>query len=89
MRLTTIFALCIALTACGRSGFEKFAYDGCVAEGKYSKDICSCNAKNLDKNLTDKEKIIYKKAALGDYSSALAGLSLLPKLNEALQKCAE
>lgn len=89
MKHLTTAALCLALAACGRSDFEKFAYEGCVTEGKYSKDICSCNAKNLDDMLTEKEKKTYKKATLGDMSSAFELVSLTPKLREALQKCAE
>lgn len=71
------------------SEFEKFAYDGCVTEGKYSKSICACNASNLDKTLNDDEKKTYKKAALGDMNATLQLLGITNKLFAALQKCAE
>jgi hypothetical protein len=71
------------------SGFEKFAYEGCVKEGKYPNSICACNATNLDKALSDEEKQDYKKAALGDFSASLKLMGMMGKLQGALQNCAK
>ena len=70
------------------SSFEKFAYEGCINEGKYTQSICACNAKNLDKSLSDEEKVNYKKAALGDTKAAFKLIGSAPKLLEAIQSCA-
>lgn len=85
----TILAITCFLFACSpKSEFEKFAYEMCVKEGKYPDKICACNAKNLDSSLSNDEKIIYKKASLGDISSSLSQLKFVDKLQNALQKCA-
>jgi hypothetical protein len=76
-------------SAFAMSGFEKFAYEGCVTEGKYSKSICACNASNLNKTLSNEEKIDFKKTALGDTAAALKLLGITNKLLSAIQKCAE
>lgn len=59
-----------------------------VKEGKYPDKIYACNARNLDSSLSNEEKMIYKKASLGDMSSSLALLKSIDKLQSALQKCA-
>ena len=71
------------------AGFEKFAYEGCVKEGKYSNSICACNAANLDKALSDGEKQSYKKAALGDSDAVSKLFSIMDKLQGALKNCAK
>lgn len=85
-----VVAICLVLSGCfARSEFEEFAYQGCVKEGKYPNKICSCNAKNLNAMLTDDEKRLYKKAALGDLASSFAAFGFMGKLTNALQKCAD
>ena len=69
--------------------FEKFAYEGCVKEVKYSNAVCACNAANLDKSLTDEEKQQYKLAALGNPEAGLALMGILGKLRSALEQCAK
>jgi hypothetical protein len=68
--------------------FKKFAYEGCMAEGKYGRSVCACNADNLDKTLTEEEKNNYKKAALGDMTATLELLKITNKLMDAILKCA-
>ena len=70
------------------TAFERFAYEGCVKEGKYPNSICACNAANLDQALSDDEKQLYKKTALGNPFAGLAMLGILDKLINSLQKCA-
>jgi hypothetical protein len=89
---TLIFTL--SLLGCDKpavlmTGFEKFAYESCVKEGKYPNSICVCNAANLDKTLSDEEKQDYKKVALGDFAAALKLMGIMGKLNDALQNCAK
>ncbi len=85
-----ILILTSFLFACSpKSEFEKFAYEMCVKEGKYPDKICSCTAKNLDATLTEEEKKIYKKAALGDISSGLSLFKFLDKIQNATLKCAD
>ena len=76
MKKFAILITALALIGCDKpaflmSGFEKFAYEGCVKEGKYPNSICACNAANLDKALSDEEKLDYEKAFLGDRVAAL------------------
>ena len=87
-KLTILIITCFLYACSPKSEFEKFAYEMCVKEGKYPDKICACNAKNLDSSLSNDEKMIYKKAALGDMSSSLARLKSIDKLQSALQKCA-
>jgi len=94
MKKIAILICALGLLGCDKptflmTGFEKFAYEACVKEGKYSNSICACNASNLDKNLTDEEKQNYKKAALGDFSASLKLVGIMGKLGEALQNCAK
>ncbi len=69
--------------------FEKFAYEGCVKEGRYSNAICACNAANLDRSLNAEEKHQYQQAALGDTQATSAMMGILDKLKGALQSCAK
>ncbi len=71
------------------SEFEKFAYEGCLTEGKYSKSICACNAGNLDNMLTADEKVAYKRAALGDMVATIQLLGITNKLMNAIMQCAD
>ena len=87
-RLTTLILTSFLFACSPKSEFEKFAYEMCVKEGKYPDKICACNSKNLDSSLSTDEKMIYKKAALGDMSSSLALLKSMDKIQNALQKCA-
>ena len=94
MKKFTILITALALMGCDKtgsvmSGFEKFAYEGCVKEGKYSNSICACNATNLDKTLSDDEKQSYKKAALGDVAESSKLFGMMDKLQRALQNCAK
>jgi hypothetical protein len=94
MKKIAILITALVLMGCDKpgflmTGFEKFAYEGCVKEGKYPNSICACNAANLDKVLSDEEKQDYKKAALGDFSASLKLLSMMGKLQGALQNCAK
>jgi len=94
MKKFAILITTLSLLGCDRpaflmTGFEKFAYEGCVKEGKYPNSICACNAANLDKTLSDEEKQEYKKAALGDISASLKLLGMMDKLQGALQDCAK
>jgi hypothetical protein len=94
MKKFAILITALALVGCDKpaflmTGFEKFAYEGCIKEGKYPNSICACNAANLDKTLTDEEKQNYKKAALGDFSASLKLFGIMGKLGEALQNCAK
>ena len=94
MKKFAILITALALVGCDKpaflmTGFEKFAYEGCIKEGKYPNSICACNAANLDKTLTDEEKQNYKKAALGDFSASLKLVGIMGKLGEALQNCAK
>jgi hypothetical protein len=94
MKKFAILITALALMGCDKpvflmTGFEKFAYQGCVKEGKYPNSICACNAANLDKALTDDEKQDYKKAALGEFAAALKLMGIMGKLNAALQNCAK
>ena len=94
MKKFTILIIALALMGCDKpgflmAGFEKFAYEGCVKEGKYSNSICACNAANLDKTLSDDEKQNYKKAALGNIAAALKLIGTMDKLQGALQNCAK
>ena len=85
-----ILILISFLFACSpRSEFDKFTYEMCVKEGKYTDKICSCTAKNLDATLTEEEKKIYKKAALGDISSGLSLFKFIDKIQNATIKCAD
>jgi hypothetical protein len=89
-RIYIVLASTLFIFACSqKSEFEKFSYEMCVKEGKYPDKICSCSAKNLDATLTDEEKKIYKKAALGDMSSALSLFKFLDKIQNATLKCAD
>lgn len=69
------------------SGFEKFAFEGCVAEGKYNRTVCACNAKELNLVLSDQEKANYRAAAAGNMAAALALLNVTDKLMEAFLTC--
>jgi hypothetical protein len=94
MKIIATLIFTLSLLGCDKpaflmTGFEKFAYEGCVKEGKYPNSICACNAANLDKALSDEEKQDYKKAALGDFSASLKLLSMMDKLQGALQNCAK
>jgi len=94
MKLFAILITALALMGCDKpaflmAGFEKFSYEGCVKEGKYSNSICACNAANLDKTLSDDEKQNYKKAALGNIAAALKLFGIMDKLQGALQNCAK
>lgn len=94
MKKIAILVASLLLLGCEKptllmTGFEKFAYEGCVKEGKYPNSICACNAANLDKVLTDDEKQDYKKAALGEFAAALKLMGIMGKLNVALQNCAK
>ena len=94
MKKFAVLIITLALMGCDKpaflmSGFEKFAYEGCVKEGKYPNSICVCNAANLDKSLSDEEKQDYKKAALGDFSASLKLIGIMGQLQEALQNCAK
>lgn len=94
MKKIAILIFTLGLLGCDRpaflmTGFEKFAYEGCVKEGKYPDSICACNAANLDKTLSDEEKQEYKKAALGDFSASLKLMGMMGKLQGALQNCAK
>jgi hypothetical protein len=71
------------------TGFEKFAYEGCVREGKYPNSICTCNAANLDKTLSGEEKQNYKSAALGDLAASFKLMSMVGKLTGAIENCAK
>ena len=89
-----ITVICFILVGCDKpvysmTEFEKFAYEGCVKESKYSNSICSCNAANLDKTLSEDEKQNYKKAALGDLASASKLLPIIDKLKAAILICAK
>ena len=87
-RLTILIFTSFLFACSPKSDFEKFAYEMCVKEGKYPDMICACNAKNLDSSLSNDEKTIYKKAALGDMSSSFTLLQYIDKFQNALQKCA-
>ena len=94
MKIIATLIFTLALMGCDKpaflmAGFEKFAYEGCVKEGKYPNSICACNAANLDKALSDEEKQEYKKAALGDISASLKLMGMMGKLQGALQNCAK
>ena len=94
MKKFAILIIALAIMGCDKpvlvmTGFEKFAYEGCVKEGKYPDSICACNAANLDKALSDEEKQNYKKAALGDLSASLELMGVMDKLQGALQNCAK
>ena len=71
------------------TGFEKFAYEGCVREGKYPNSICACNAASLDKALSDEDKQNYKSAASGDLAASFKLMGMIGKLTGALQNCAK
>jgi len=93
-KFAIFFIAALALMGCDKpaflmTAFEKFAYEGCVKDGKYPNSICACNAANLDKALSDEEKQDYKKAALGDFSASLKLLLMMGKLQVALQNCAK
>jgi len=83
-----VFILSSQLTSAA-SNFETYAFEACVLERKYPKSVCECNAKNLDRMLTNEEKKTYKKAAFGDQSAALELLSITDKLLGAFYKCAD
>ena len=94
MKKIAILITALALMGCDKpaflmTGFEKFAYEGCVKEGKYPDSICACNAANLDRALSDEEKQDYKRAALGDFSVSLKLMGIMGKLQGALQNCAK
>ena len=94
MKKFAILIATFALMGCDKpaflmTGFEKFAYESCVKEGKYPNSICACNATNLDKTLSDEEKQDYKKVALGDFAAALKLMGIMGKLDAALQNCAK
>lgn len=69
--------------------FKQFAYEGCMAEGKYGRSVCACNADNLDKNLSEEEKNTYRRAALGDLNAGLELLKITDKLLNAILQCAK
>jgi hypothetical protein len=71
------------------SNFETYAFEGCVLERKHPKSVCECNARNLDRILTNEEKKTYKRAAFGDPSAAVELLSFTDKLVDAFYKCAD
>jgi hypothetical protein len=88
--ICTLAILIAATPGCStRSEFEEFSYQGCIKEGKYHEKICSCNARNLERALTNEEKSIYKKAALGDTSAGINLFRMIDKLTKALQDCAQ
>jgi len=94
MKKFAILMTTLALMGCDKpgflmAGFEKFAYEGCVKEGKYSNSICACNAANLDKAISDDEKQNYKKAALGDIAASSKLFGMMDKLQGALKNCAK
>ncbi len=93
-RLFLITVMSIYLLGCDKptvsmAEFEKFSYEGCLKENKYSNSICACNAANLDKTLSNDEKQNYKKAALGDVSAVAKLLGVVDKLEGAIQNCAK
>jgi hypothetical protein len=94
MKKITILMLTLSLLGCDKpaflmSGFEKFAYEGCVREGKYPNSICACNAASLDKALSDEDKENYKSAASGDLAASFKLMGMIGKLTGALQNCAK
>ena len=94
MKKFAILITALALIGCDKpaflmTGFEKLSYEGCVKEGKYPNSICACNAANLDKALSDEEKLDYEKALLGDTVAALKLMNILGKLLEGLKNCTQ
>ena len=94
IRLIFITIISFILFGCDKptismTEFEKFSYEGCLKESKYSNSICACNAANLDKALSSDEKQNYKKGALGDVGAASKLLGIMGKLEGAIQDCAK
>ena len=85
---TALLLSLLVISACSmRSDFEDLAYQGCIKEAKYPDKICACNAKNLDRVLSEQEKSTYEKAALADPAAALELVRFMGKLFEALRAC--
>jgi hypothetical protein len=69
------------------SSFERFAFKGCVAEGKYNQSVCACNAKKLNEVLSQQEKLNYRIAADGNIAATIELLKFTDKLMKAILDC--
>lgn len=87
-KLAASVCLAIALVGCG-SKFENSYTEGCVKEGKYSKERCKCVAGILDKKLdADQKQLMLNPGdiSLANFSKAY---ELIKPSMEALEICRE
>ena len=70
-----------------KSNFERFAYEMCNLEGKYTKRICSCNANNLDDILSNNEKEAFREIVAGGMPSFDLITSISDKSEKVIKNC--
>ncbi len=90
MKLTLLatLGLTIALVGCG-SKFENAYTEGCVKEGKYSKDRCKCVAGIFDKTLDADQKQLMLNPGDISLSNFSKAFELVKPSMEALEICRE
>ena len=70
-----------------KSNFERFAYEMCNLEGKYTKRICSCKANNLDDILSNNEKEAFREIVAGGIPSFDLITSISDKSEKVIKDC--